>query len=103
MFIAIYQFTVKPDREADYEKAWHDVTRSLYEHQGSLGSRLHKNSKLIYLGYAQWPNKNAWRNSDKKLKEATKMQQEKLRETCEIIETLYELEVVDDLLVNLKK
>ncbi len=103
MFIAIYQFTVLPGQEPDFEKSWHDVTRSLYEHHGSLGSRLHKNGKLNYIGYAQWPNKNAWRNSDKKLSEATKMQQEKLRATCENIETLFELDVVDDLLVNLKK
>ena len=42
MFCVIYKFTVKPDHEDQFRQHWLAVTKHLYQHAGSLGSRLHR-------------------------------------------------------------
>ena len=56
MLVVIYQWSVKPGQEANFEDGWHKVTESLYQ-RGSLGSRLHRAENGTYLAYAQWPSK----------------------------------------------
>jgi hypothetical protein len=40
-------------------------------HEGSLGSRLHKQKELHYIAYAQWPSKEIFENLGKNLPEST--------------------------------
>lgn len=98
MFIVIYFFQVKPTQEKIFEKAWHDLTQLIYEYEGSLGSRLHFQKESNYIGYAQWPDKITWENSGKKLPEEANQIRKTMKEACKKIETVYEMEVVDDLL-----
>jgi heme-degrading monooxygenase HmoA len=53
MFTVIYSFQVKPGQVHKFEKAWKDLTLLISEYEGSLGSRLHKQSELSYIAYAQ--------------------------------------------------
>ena len=45
------------------------MTNLIKLHEGSLGSRLHKQKELHYIAYAQWPSKEIFDNSVKKLPE----------------------------------
>ena len=54
MFAVIYQFKVKENRKAEFINAWKQLTHLIYEYEGSLGSRLHKQDDDVYLAYAQW-------------------------------------------------
>ncbi|MDB4285766.1 antibiotic biosynthesis monooxygenase [bacterium] len=100
MFTIIYSFQVKPGEATPFEKAWRDLTVLIYENEGSLGSRLHKQADLSYIAYAQWPDRDTWKNSGSKMPEKSKDISKAMKASCEKVETLYELEVVDDLLVT---
>ncbi|MBP9153167.1 MAG: antibiotic biosynthesis monooxygenase [Flavobacteriales bacterium] len=98
MFAVIYQFKVKENRESEFINAWKQLTQLIYEYEGSLGSRLHKQSDGMYLAYAQWPAKETWKNSGNKLPDAANEIRRIMGESCTHIETLYELDCTEDLL-----
>ncbi|MEZ4805581.1 MAG: antibiotic biosynthesis monooxygenase [Bacteroidia bacterium] len=98
MFVVIYSFQVKPDYTAQFEKAWQALTVLIYEHEGSMGSRLHKKDACHYIAYAQWPNRETWKNSGTKLPSEANQIREEMKLACTKIETLHELELIDDLL-----
>ena len=68
------------------------------EYEGGLGSRLHKQNNNQYIAYAQWPDKLTWENAGNNLPEKSKSIRQSMREACQLIETLYKLDVVDELL-----
>ena len=104
MFIAVYRFKIKPAKKQAFIQAWKKRTEGIYLVLGSLGSRLHKEEKTgDYIGYAQWPSKTHWENSDfsclnseKYLK--YKKSGEVMRETIISSETSLELDVEADYL-----
>lgn len=98
MFVAIYRFEVKQGKEDVFIKAWHDLTELIYKYEGSLGSRLHKDDNGIYIAYAQWPDRKTWENAGNKLPEKANNIRNTMRIACNTIETVYELDCVDDLL-----
>ncbi len=98
MFSVIYKFEVKPDRKDSFEKSWKDLTQLIYNYAGSLGSRLHKKDEFNYIAYAQWPDKETWENSSNKLPEKSNEISKLMKESCNSIETLFELELILDLL-----
>lgn len=98
MFIAIYQFKVKPGKNADFISAWEALTQLIYEYEGSLGSRLHQQDDTVYIAYAQWPDKETWKNSGDKLPASADPIRKRMKSACEQIETLFELDTVSDLL-----
>jgi len=98
MFSVIYKFEIKPDRKESFEKSWKDLTLLIYDYAGSLGSRLHKKDECNYIAYAQWPNKETWENSSNKLPEKSNEISKLMKKSCVSIETLYELELTEDLL-----
>ena len=89
---------IKPERRASFEKSWKDLTLLIYEYAGSLGSRLHKADDYNYVAYAQWPSKEAWVSAKDKLPETSNRISQLMKDSCKSFETLYELEVVEDLL-----
>lgn len=100
MFTVIYSFTVKDDQTEIFENAWKELTLLIFKHEGSLGSRLHKKTKTNYIAYAQWPEKKTWSNSGSKMPPLSGEIRKTMKESCSSIETLYELDVVTDLLSN---
>lgn len=97
MFIALYEFSVKPEMTEQFEKNWHIVTESIYKVRGSLGSRLHKASDGTYVAYAQWPSEEQF-NKDIPLPAEAMAARDLMRESCFKISTIKSMTVCDDLL-----
>jgi len=98
MFAIIYQFKVLSGRERDFLIAWKELTQMIYQYEGSLGSRLHKASEEVYIAYAQWPSEERWKNSGKTLPAEAHVIRKSMRDSCSDIQTLYSMEVSEDLL-----
>ncbi len=103
MFAVIYQFEVNEGREHEFMGAWKELTQLIYEFEGSLGSRLHKQKDCTFLAYAQWPDRETWKNSGNKLPNSADKVRRTMRECCTRIKTLYELDCVEDLLKSKTK
>ncbi len=101
MHTRIYVFTVKSAQHDNFVKAWKEMTGLLVKHAGGLGSRLHKVSDSQYLAYAQWPDKGSWIKAGKQLPPHAEIIRQRMRTTCKEIKTLYEMEVIEDLLKEL--
>ena len=98
MIAIIIKFKVKPNQEKVFKENWKKLTQFIYKYENSLGSRLHKEDDLNFIAYAQWPDKKTLNNNDSKLpKEAIEVRQ-RMRDACEKIEKLFELELTEDLL-----
>jgi len=100
MFAVIYSFKIKEGQHDAFEKYWAEATHFFRDFAGGRGSRLHKRSEAEYIAYAQWPSREMWQNARENLPESAASVLHSMRETCKKIETNYELEVVDDLLVK---
>ncbi len=100
MFTVIYQFKVKKIHRAEFLVAWSEMTELIKQYEGGLGSRLHLNKDESYLAYAQWPSREKWEASGDHLPAEAELIRKKMRESCESIETIYEMDVVKDLLIN---
>lgn len=97
-FSVIYSFSIIEGKEKDFVAAWTALTHLIYEFEGSYGSRLHKASGQLYIGYAQWPDRASWERSGNKLPEAANEFRKQMRESCSEINTEHEMMVVEDLL-----
>ena len=60
MFIALYRWKVKEGHEKNFREVWHLITEGIYQHSGSLGSRLHRAEDGIWVAYAQWPDRQTY-------------------------------------------
>jgi len=99
MFSIIYEFNTKPGFEDRFKVAWLQLTKSIYHLSGSLGSRLHTAKEPHkFIGYAQWPNKKAWEKDSNIENNGFLEARTKMRECLVGIETVYEMEVVEDYL-----
>jgi hypothetical protein len=103
MFSVIYLFKIKSETAHDFVKYWKELTVLIKKHEGGLGSRLHKQNEYNYIGYAQWPDKETWGNSGNKLPDTANAIRKGMRACCVSVETLYELDVVADLLIHKKE
>ncbi len=99
MFIAVYEFEIKQGTEASFREAWLEVTKAIYQHCGSFGSRLHTSEQPnILVGYAQWPNREQW-EKDNELTDALYQKARTEMRNCLVqSKTVYKLEVRDDYL-----
>jgi len=99
MFTVIYSFKVKPGKNSQFEKAWHDLTELIYEFEGSIGSRLHQlENNRDYIAHAQWPSKEKWQNSGDYLPAISKEHSAAMHAACVDIQTVYQMDVIVDLL-----
>jgi hypothetical protein len=57
MFAVIYQFYLKPGREAAYQAAWHTIATYFKTHRGAIGSCLHFADDGRWVAYSRWPDK----------------------------------------------
>lgn len=99
MFAVIYNFRVRSGHEQQFQDNWCIRTEEIKATFGGLGSRLHQASDGRWIAYAQWPNRNAWEAASKDAAESTEAQLA-MRAACESVETLFELDVTQDLLVK---
>ena len=97
MFVAVYSFHIKPGLGAVFEKSWKNLTKLIYNFEGSLGSRLHKQKSHHYIAYAR-PDKAAREKAGNNMPDKSSSIRKTMKDSCEKTETLFELEVVDNLL-----
>ena len=98
MYCVIYQFDVKAEKTKEFETAWAELTKLIYEYEGSLGSRLHLDENGKYIAYAQWSSKKVFDNAGKNLPSKAEIFRKAMRESCSEIKTLHKLEMITDLL-----
>lgn len=100
MFSVVYEFDVIADKENDFKLLWRQLTIEIKTHRGGLGSRLHKvvASQNKWIAYAEWPSRTLWLDRTKSNPVIDQLSNQ-LKATCHSIQTIYELEVIDDLLV----
>lgn len=96
MFVAVYKFKVQPGMEEQFRQAWAERTREIIKENGSFGSRLHRNEDGAFVAYAQWPSRRAW--EDALPNETIAMQ--RMRQAMLSAETVFCLDVLENLLVN---
>jgi heme-degrading monooxygenase HmoA len=95
MFVVVYRWKITAGHEDSFRGAWRQMTESIFEKEGSLGSRLHRADDGTLVAYAQWPSRQRWQDATGSANPdaAARMK------TC--IETRYDnllLEVTDNLL-----
>ena len=99
MFVAVYEFEIKEGAETSFREAWLEVTKAIYEHCGSFGSRLHTSDKPnILVGYAQWPDRETWEKDRPVIDEKYHRARKQMLDCLVQSKTVYELEVSDDYL-----
>jgi heme-degrading monooxygenase HmoA len=100
MFIVLYRWRVKPEKEAQFIEAWSEITTYLRENFDSLGSRLHRGEDGVFYAYAQWKStdqrENAFQNSPPS--EAGKRMREAIEESFAEVR----LEILSDYLIGQK-
>lgn len=97
MFHVVYLFDVMDGRQADFERAWKELTEAIYKNSGSLGSRLLKQDAGKYLAIAQWPNEKTWAESPAALPGWTGAIRDRMRDCCHSMETVFKGFVLADL------
>ena len=98
MFIAIYYFKAKEGQEEALLESWAELTKLIYEHRGSLGSRMHSKGNREYIAYAQWPDRETWSPENPSPIPGADKWRDMMKASCEEINTQHELEVEIDLL-----
>ncbi len=99
MFVALYEFKVKPGRDEEFKSAWHVTTQGIYHEFGSMGSRLHTTEKPhVFIGYAQWPSKEIWASEKGELSNTYDRARKVMKNCIESSRVLYEMEVSNDYL-----
>ena len=99
-FVAIYTFKVKKGKEKQIIEGWKGVTKLIYQYEGSLGSRLHKVNNNMYVAYAIWPSKNKWEHAGDLLPDSVNKYKDMMKSSCHESKTLFELNMVEDLIMN---
>lgn len=98
MFCVIYQFHVLEGLEDEFCQSWKAMTELISSFSGGLGSRLHRSNKNEYIAYAQWPDRETWQTSSDKLPPEADAVRASMRKCCSKVETLYELNALEDML-----
>ncbi len=79
--------------EKQFQQAWAELTREIICECKSLGSRLHLGEDGTFLGYAQWLSHDQWKNAQIPESDA----RTRMRDSLVSLETIYRLELMDDL------
>ena len=98
MFCILYKFTMKSGCLDPFRHHWSAVTQWYYRNAGSLGSRLHRANTGEFVAYAQWQTRTQWEQQRDRSDAGLQQHRQAMRDACEQIEVLYQLDVVDDLL-----
>ena len=96
----LIRWKIKPGQEVGFETAWLELTKLIYKHCGSLGSRLHVGDDGVYYAYAQWPSFESRETSEigaEDLTEANKFRAQMQGATLELL-PLIKLNICQDFL-----
>jgi heme-degrading monooxygenase HmoA len=86
MFVILYRWRIKPEKETQFIEAWSEITAYYRENFASLGSRLHRGNDGIFYAYARW---NSAEDREKAFNNSPKFE-ESFPEVClEIIEDFW--------------
>lgn len=100
MLVALYEFKIKENMNAQFEKNWALFTDAIYRCKGSQGSRLHTTkTKNTYVAYAQWPDEDTYFSDGpdgEPYTEAELIAREKMREAVQESKVLHMMNVLDD-------
>ncbi len=103
MFIVLYSWQIKAEKESEFIEAWSEITKVYREKYDSLGSRLHRGSDGIWYSYAQWKSAEhriqAFTSESNNISESSKNFRQAIRETLPEIE----LEIASDYLILPKR
>ena len=97
MFAVIYKFNVKQGCEKTFQEAWAERTKEIAAQLGGWGSRLHRADDGGWVAYAQWPNREAWEAANRSTGPDSDAKRA-VAEATDSVETLFCLDVVEDLL-----
>ncbi len=101
MYIVMFRFVVKPEKEAQFLAAWPATTQGIYLFKGSMGSRLHRDKRGDFIAYAQWPDEATWQAaSSVMMSDDYEQARQNMRDALnlESTEILHEMEVEIDYL-----
>ncbi len=98
MFIILYRWRIKPEKESQFIEAWSEVTAFYRENFDSLGSRLHRGDDGIFYAYAQW--KSAEQRENAFAGSPDFVARTKMREAIEESFTEVRLEILSDYLIQ---
>lgn len=99
MFVVIYEFEIKPGLQDVFVTHWAATTQGIYEHRGSLGSRLHQVDAQHFIGYAQWPDEETFRRAQQQpLPPHFEQHRQAMRNTLNLDKTrqIYSMPVITD-------
>ena len=100
MLTIIYAFKVKEGKQMQFEAAWTALTTYILKNCKSLGSRLHRESSLQYIAYAQWPSQIIFEQAQKHSSAEMKTLKLKLQNTCIEVQKLHSLNTITDLTIT---
>lgn len=100
MVAYIYRMVVKPGMDDQFIKAWKEVTLAYRSHGGGWGSRLHRAGEREYIAYARWPDSQTRDRLDPDGIEGVNAWREQMRSSCETVEEVYRLDILEDLLLE---
>ena len=63
MFLVLYKWHVKRGMEEQFREAWRRGTRAITRRYGSYGSRLCRDAEGAFVGAAEWPSEDVWREA----------------------------------------
>jgi heme-degrading monooxygenase HmoA len=96
LLTVLYRWKLKAGGEVVFREGWREMTESIYQARGSMGSRLHRAEDGTWLGYAQWPSEETWRKSQE-AGSANEAAGRKMSRGATLLST-ERLSVVDDLI-----
>lgn len=96
MFAVIYRWKLKPGMEEHFEQGWARVTRAVFEHCGSYGSRLHVAEDGMRVAYARWPDEATRRRCDHGEAQGLRMMRESIQEALDEIRMTIDVDLLSE-------
>lgn len=101
MFVAVYEWHVRPGQEEQFRAAWRRGTELITERYRSCGSRLHQERDGRFIGMAEWPDEATWQYAfDQKMVYDDPETRAAFLEATTSGKLLLAMEVTDDLLLR---
>lgn len=99
MFYVVYEMRVDAQHNDAFIDLWSRLTHFIRDHEGGMGSRLHRVEPGVFVAYAQWPDRDTWSNADGgNLPDEAQVVRQGFRDLGVEVRVVYELEPVKDLL-----
>ena len=100
IFSVILEFDVVDGNEIAFVELWEQTTQIIYQHFGSLGSRLHRDCTGKFIAYAQWPSIDVYEDDHLWPRGAAAEVRERMRSILKSgkPKVLFKMDLISDLL-----